>query len=70
MRVFNKRNALLGWITWQAGKRFARKKARAAVPGVEEGKPNKGLVVSALAALGAVVFFWRRRGGDDAPTAD
>ena len=59
--MVNKRFALLGWLTWQVGKRVARRKARAAVPAVEEGRPNKGLIVSALAALGAVLFFWRRR---------
>jgi hypothetical protein len=66
--VFNKRNAMLGWMTWQMGKRVAAKKARSAVPGVEEGRPNKGLIVSALAAVGAVVFFWRRR--SDEPPGD
>jgi hypothetical protein len=64
--MLNKRFALLGWLTWQVGKRFARKKARAAVPAVEEGRPNKGLIVSALAAVGAVLFFWRRGRDDDA----
>jgi hypothetical protein len=63
--MFNKRYALLGWLTWRVGKRVAAKKAKAAVPAVEERRPNKGLIVSALAALGAVVFFWRRRGTDD-----
>jgi hypothetical protein len=70
MGVFNKRNALLGWLTWQVGKRTARKKARAAVPSVDDGRPNKGLIVSALAAVAAVVFFWRRRADDDTPTSD
>ncbi len=59
--MLNKRYALLGWLTWRVGKRMAARKARAAVPSVEEGRPNKGLIVSALAALGALVFFWRRR---------
>jgi hypothetical protein len=59
--MLNKRYALLGWLTWRVGKRMAARKARAAVPTVEEGRPNKGLIVSALAALGALVFFWRRR---------
>ena len=60
MSILNKRNAMLGWLTWQAGKRVARRKARAAVPGVEGGRPNKGLIVSVLAAAGAAVFFWRK----------
>jgi hypothetical protein len=60
--MLNKRYALLGWLTWRVGKRVAARKARAAVPTVEEGRPNKGLIVSALAGLGALVFFWRRRG--------
>ena len=39
-------------------------RAREAVPGVDEGRPNKGLIFSLLAAAGAVLFFWRRKGGD------
>jgi hypothetical protein len=64
--MLNKRFAVLGWLTWQVGKRFARRKAKSAVPSVEEGRPNKGLIVSALATVGAVLFFWRRR-RDDGP---
>jgi hypothetical protein len=63
--IFNRRNAALGWLTWEVGKRFARQKAKDAVPGVQEGRPNKGLIVSALAAAGAVVFFWRKNRTDD-----
>ena len=64
--MLNKRYAFLGWLTWHLGKRFARRKARAAVPAVEEGRPNKGLILSTLAAVGAAVFFWRRvRDGDE-----
>jgi hypothetical protein len=62
--IVNRRNAVLGWLTWQAGKRVAARKARSAVPGVEAGRPNKGLIVSALAAVAAVVFFWRRKETD------
>jgi hypothetical protein len=67
MSIVNRRNAVLGWLTWQAGKRFAARKARSAVPGVDEGRPNKGLILSALAAIGAVLFFWRRRGPESEP---
>jgi hypothetical protein len=63
--IFNKRNAALGWATWAVGKRFARKKAKSAVPGVEEGRPNKSLILSALAGVGAVLFFWRRKRSDE-----
>jgi hypothetical protein len=63
--IFNRRNAALGWATWAVGKRFARKKAKSAVPSVEEGRPNKGLILSALAAVGAVLFFWRRKRSDE-----
>lgn len=57
--MFNKRYALLGWLTWQIGKRKAAQKAKSTVP--QEGRrPQKALIVSALAAAGAAVFFWRR----------
>jgi hypothetical protein len=63
--IVNRRNAVLGWLTWEVGKRFARKKAKSAVPSMEEGRPNKGLILSALAAVGAVLFFWRRNRSDE-----
>src|SRR5919108_739455 len=54
MKVFNKRNALLGWATWLVGKRVFKRKARAAVPTVEGGKPNKPAIAAAVAALGVI----------------
>ena len=69
MGIVNRRNAVLGGASWEVGKRFARRKARTAVPSVdsETKRPNKGAVVAALAAVGGAVFFWRRskRNGDD-----
>lgn len=68
MGIVNKRNAVLGWSVWQVGKRVAKKKARDAVPGRSDDSrlPSKGAVVSALAAIGGALWFWRRRrGGDD-----
>jgi hypothetical protein len=56
---------MLGWLTWEVGKRVARKKAKSVVPAVEEGRPNKGLILSAAAAAGAVLFFWRRNRTDE-----
>jgi LPXTG-motif cell wall-anchored protein len=66
MGIVNKRNAVLGWMTWNVGKRVARRKAKAAVPAIEGGKPNKPAVglAAGLAALGGVLFFWRRKKSD------
>jgi hypothetical protein len=66
MSIVNKRNAVLGWVTWKVGKRVAKRKARQAVPSVEEGRPNKPAIAAAGAAALASVLFWRKarkRGG-------
>jgi LPXTG-motif cell wall-anchored protein len=73
MGIVNKRNALLGWVTWNVGKRVARKKAKAALPAVEGGRPNKPAVglAAGLAAVGGVLFFWRKKksgGADESST--
>jgi LPXTG-motif cell wall-anchored protein len=67
MGILNKRNAVLGWLTWSVGKRAARKKAKAAVPGIEGGKPNKPAIAAGMAALGGALLFWRKkkRGGGE-----
>ena len=73
MGIVNKRNAVLGWLTWNVGKRVVRKKAKAAVPAIEGGKPNRPAVrvAAGLATLGGVLLFWRKKksGGDDSGTA-
>jgi hypothetical protein len=67
MSIVNRRNAMLGWVTWLTAKRVLKKKAKEAVPGTVEGtrRPNKGAIVSFLAALGGAFWFWRRSSGDD-----
>jgi hypothetical protein len=67
MSIFNRRNALMGWLTWLTAKRVLKKKARNVVPGTVEGsrRPNKGAIASLLAALGGVLWFWRRKGSSD-----
>jgi hypothetical protein len=68
MAILNKRNAVLGWSVWQVSKHFAKRKAKQAAPGrVDDTKvPNKGAILSVLAAVGGALWFWRRkRGGDD-----
>jgi hypothetical protein len=67
MAIFNRRNAALGWLSWLVAKRVLRKKAREAVPGTVEGsrRPNKGAIATGLAALGGLLWFWRRRSPED-----
>lgn len=66
MGIVNRRNAVLGWLAWTVGKRAMKKKAKDAVPGTVEGskRPNKPAILAALAALGGLVLFWRRRSGE------
>jgi hypothetical protein len=59
MGIVNKRNAVVGWIVLKLGKRAAKKKAQGAVPGPRTG----GAVAGTLAALGGVLFFWRKKRG-------
>ncbi|MBA2360178.1 MAG: hypothetical protein H0V79_04430 [Actinobacteria bacterium] len=68
MGIVNRRNAMLGWMAWQAGKRVAKRKAKDAVPGRsgDSIRPNKGAIVSLLAAVGGALWFWRRQQDDDA----
>jgi hypothetical protein len=59
MSIVNRRNAVIGWIVVKLGKRAARKKAQGAVPA-------RGAAAGALATLGGVLLFWRKkkRGAD------
>ena len=62
MGIVNKRNAVVGWIAVKVGKRVVKKKAQGAVPSARTG----GAVAGAVAALGGLLFFWRRkRGGEE-----
>jgi hypothetical protein len=64
--IFNRRNALVGWLAWAAAKRMGKRKAKQAVPSIdpESKRPNKPAIVAALAAVGGALLFWRKRGGD------
>jgi len=75
MSIVNKRNAVLGWLTWTVGKRVAKKKARAAKPAIEGGKPNKpavGAVAGVAALVGAVLLRKKRKheDGSDSGSGD
>jgi hypothetical protein len=65
--IINRRNAVIGWLAWQVGKRVAKRKAKDAVPSIdtESRRPNRSAILWAVAALGGVLWFWRKRKGDD-----
>jgi LPXTG-motif cell wall-anchored protein len=57
MGILNKRNAVVGWVAVKVGKRVVKQKAAGAVPSAKTG----GAAAGALAAIGGVLFFWRRK---------
>jgi hypothetical protein len=61
MGVMNKRNAVLGWATWQVGKRAMKQKAKSATRVEGNRRPSKGAVAATLAAAGGALVFWQRR---------
>ena len=64
MSIVNKRNAVLGWGVWQVGKIAAKRKAKQALEVDGGSGRKKGVVLSALAAAGGALWFWRRRRGN------
>lgn len=70
MTIVNRRNAVIGWGVWKLSKRMMKRKAKAAKPAVEGGRPNKPMMAAAATgaaatAVGAVTVWRKRRGGDD-----
>jgi hypothetical protein len=59
MGIVNKRNAVVGWLTLKLGKRVVRKKAQGAVASSK--RTGRGAATGALAAIGGVLLFWRRK---------
>jgi hypothetical protein len=61
----------MGWAVWQVGKRVAKRKAKSAVPTIdtEKKRPNKPAIVAAVAAVGGVLLFWRKK-GDELPPSE
>jgi UPF0716 family protein affecting phage T7 exclusion len=59
MGIVNKRNAVVGWLTLKVGKRVVRKKAQEAVAASK--RTGSGAATGALAAIGGVLLFWRRK---------
>ncbi len=67
MSIFNRRNAFLGWLSWLAAKYALKRAAKDAVPGTVKGtrRPNKGAIAAGIAAVGGLLWLWRRNGSDD-----
>jgi hypothetical protein len=67
--VFNRRNAVMGWLAWGVGKRVLKKKAKDAVPNVdpETKRPNKSAIALAVAGVVGALTFWRKRSGGAEP---
>jgi hypothetical protein len=65
--VFNRRNAVVGWLAWGVGKRVLKRKAKDVVPSVdpETKKPNKSAIALAVAGIVGAATFWRKRSGSD-----
>ena len=65
--MFNKWHALIGWLVVTLGKPIAKRKAKKKA---RVGK-REGIIAGAVAAVGAAVaglMFWRKRkGGDESP---
>jgi len=62
MKVFSKRNAIIGWLVYKVAKR----RARQAVPG-----KRGGAIAGSVAGLGALLaglMFWRKRRSDEGPS--
>jgi hypothetical protein len=66
MSILNRRNAVLGWSVWKVGKVAAKRKAKQAIQPKEK-RRGKGPIVSAIAAAGGALWFWRRRRSNDEP---
>ena len=69
MSIFNRRNAAIGWLAWNAAKIIVRQKAKRAVPKVDKAsrRPNKSAIALLLAGTVGAAAFWHRRRRDDDP---
>ena len=69
MGIVNRRNALLGWGVWKLAKEFGKQKAKEAVPGPgDHAGLNKGALASMAAAVGGVLWIWRKKSDETSGT--
>ena len=72
MSVINRRNAVIGWVTWTVGKRAATYAAKDAAKGVKPAihpktkKPNKSAIMLAAFAVVGVLAFWKKKSSNGA----
>ena len=64
MGIVNRRNAVVGWGVLKVGKKVAKRKAKAAVPGTgDHAGLNKSALAGIVAAVSGALFFWRKKSG-------
>jgi hypothetical protein len=65
--VINRRNAVLGYLTWVGAKLVFKQKAKAAIPSVdaETRRPNKSAIAVFAAGAVGVLLFWKKRSSED-----
>ena len=70
MGVFNRRNAVAGYLALAVGKRVLKRKAKDAVPSIdtETKRPNKSAIALMIASAVGVATFWKKRSED--PSAE
>jgi hypothetical protein len=61
MAIVNRRNAFVGWIVTKAMKTVVRQKVAHAAPSPR----TAGAAAGALAALGGVLLFWKKKSSGD-----
>jgi hypothetical protein len=67
--IYNRRNAVVGYLALAVGKRVLKRKAKDAVPSIdpESKRPNKSAIALLIAGAAGAATFIRRRSED--PTA-
>jgi hypothetical protein len=70
--VFNRRNAVMGYIAWQGWKKVLKMKARSTVPSVdpETKKPNRSAIALLVAGALTVATLKRKRSGGESEPLD
>jgi hypothetical protein len=65
--VINRRNAVLGYLTWVGAKVLFKQKAKAALPAVdtETKRPNKSAIALVAAGVFGALLFWKSRSEDE-----